>query len=114
MKTREILATQEAELAPQLKHMKIKELERHAQKILIRCGSCEYDVMMSKIIKEIPTLSAQDSNPFVALQKTVYAHVNSHRENDSAPSAPVIERLTIVLMVLVTKKFLKIHQGEAH
>jgi len=54
MKTQDILTLPEAKLAPQLAHLKVKELERHAQKILLKNGGGDYNQLIRTIIQTIP------------------------------------------------------------
>ena len=106
MKTQDILTLPEAKLAPQLAHLKVKELERHAQKILLKNGGGDYNQLIRTIIQTIPKLSAESDTPYQEVQKLVRAELeHSYAINDIA------ERLSVIIMVIVTKKFQKIHNG---
>ncbi|WP_045857483.1 hypothetical protein [Teredinibacter purpureus] len=113
MKTQEFLRTGEAELVPRLKEMKIKELERHAQKILNSYGSTDYSTVMKQLIQTIPTLDPADNNRFQIIQDIVSSRVStvkcSVEPNPDAFRTDIIQRLTVLLTVIITRKFQKIH-----
>ena len=68
MKTHELISAPESELAPKLKVMKIKELERHAKKILVGLGGGSYEAIISSVINIVPSLEGGDEDRFVAVQ----------------------------------------------
>lgn len=102
MKTRELLVTPETQLTPKLKLMKLKELERHAQKILAGLGQSNYDLVMNHIIKLIPTLDGE--NQFALVQQAI-AELLPTASNESAQDKDAITRLTVIVMMVVSKKF---------
>ena len=104
MKTHEIFTTPEAELAPQLKLLKIKELEKHAQKILKQLGQKNYDVVMSLVIKTIPNLDGDYSNRFNELQHFIKTQLPSANDLTTCDEE-IIRRLAVIFMLLVSKKF---------
>ena len=113
MKTHEILAASEAELSLALKEMKIKEIERHAGKLLARLGQPDFDMVMSAFIKALPKINAQDMDRFEAVQNVLKALVPT-ASNDSLEDGEAIARLSVMLMVLVSKKYQKILQEKEH
>ena len=104
MKTRDIMLSDEKSVTAQLKTMKIKELERHANKILAQLGQPDYDVVMAAVIKKIPALDAT-ADRFEAVQSVVKSHLPAEY---AASSNPALERITVLITVLVAKKFTKI------
>jgi len=112
MKTQELLSAPEAQLVNQLKHMKIKELERHAQKILRNHGHTDYNDLMRTVIQTIPTLNPADSNRFELIQGLINSRINAGI-SDANTENGVIQRLTVIFMVIITKKFQKIHSGQS-
>lgn len=111
MKTQELLNTAESDLAPALKSMKIKELERHGKKILARLGQNNFDGVMANLIKLIQTLENDEESRYQKVQKAIREWLpGNDAKNDEAEG--IIERATIVLVVLITKKFTKIHASK--
>lgn len=108
MKTLEVLSCPEPTLAAELKIMKIKELERHCRKVLIKLGQGDYGAVMSAVIKAIPMLEANKVGRFKAIQDLIKTLVPDGSKNDGAHAA-LIERLSIIMTVLIAKKFQKIH-----
>ena len=88
--------------------MKIKELERHCRKVLIKLGQGDYGAVMSAVIKAIPMLEANKVGRFKAIQDLIKTLVPDGSKNDGAHAA-LIERLSIIMTVLIAKKFQKIH-----
>lgn len=117
MKTRELLAAPEADLAPKLKVMKLKELERHIGKVLKIYGvnsadSTAYDALMAAVIKTVPQLKQGQGENFVIVQDVVKEYLLL-AANDSAEDQNFIERLTAMVMVVISKKFQKILQEQS-
>ncbi|MBL4781570.1 MAG: hypothetical protein JKX92_04955 [Porticoccaceae bacterium] len=108
MKTIDLLSCPESTLTAELKRMKSKELERHSRKLLLKLGLKDYEGVMGKVIKAIAKLDAETSDRFVALQTLIYSLLPEGDEN-KVERAKVVERLTIVMTLLVAKKFHKIH-----
>lgn len=107
MKTHEIMQMPEAELAPKLKHIKLKELERHAAKILANLGQPDYDEVMRVLIKAVPKLNEDKIDRLTAVKNIVRGLVPT-ASNDSEVDDHLIERLTVILIVIITKKLQKI------
>lgn len=107
MKTHELMNAPEAELAPRLKEMKKKELERHAQKILTNLGQPDYDAVMSVVIRAVPKLNDDKADRFTAVQNIVRGLLPT-ASNDGDVDETIIARLTVIIMVIITKKFNKI------
>ncbi|HEY7772331.1 MAG TPA: hypothetical protein VIC26_04065 [Marinagarivorans sp.] len=104
MKTRDILLSDEKSVTAQLKTMKIKELERHAKKILAQLGQPDYDKVMAAVIKKIPTLNAT-ADRFESVQSVIKGYLPDQL---AASSSSALERITVLITVLVAKKFNKI------
>ena len=110
MKTLELLNGSESEIAPKLKALKIKELEAHSKKLSSKLGADNYDVVLAAVIKVVPQLkSGQDG---LSIIKSIVAEQILLQSKMQSVDAHVLERLAIVMMVLVTKKFLKIHKEQ--
>jgi len=88
--------------------MKSKELERHSRKLLLKLGLKDYEVIMGKVIKAIARLDADTSEGFITLQTLIYSLLPEAVIN-KVERAKVVERLTVIMMLLVAKKFHKIH-----
>ena len=109
MKTHEVLSSSEAQLTAQLRDMKIKELERHSKKILVTLGQPDFDAVMSAVIKALPEMDQEQADRFSAVQELIKATLPA-ASNDSPLDDKLIERLAIIIVVLITKKFQKIHR----
>lgn len=107
MKTLEIMQMAEADLAPKLKTMKLKELERHAQKILHNLGQPDFDEVMLVLIRALPKLDSSKIDKLSAVKNLVRGLVPT-ASNDSVVDDELIERLSVLLTVLISKKFQKI------
>ncbi len=107
MKTLDLLSCPETTLTAELKAMKSKELERHTRKLLIKLGLNDYDAIMATVIKSIAKMDASQKNRFSALQAVIRSFLAS--EKQKAEQQAVVERLAIIMMLLVAKKFHKIH-----
>ncbi len=107
MKTIDLLSCPETTLTAELKRMKSKELERHTRKLLLKLGLNDYDAVMATVIKAIAKLDASQENRFSALQAVIRSFLVS--EKQKVEQQPVVERLAIIMMLLVAKKFHKIH-----
>ena len=105
MKTREILLADEKHVTAQLKTMKIKELERHTKKVLIQLGQTDYDKVMAAAIKAIPHMDVK-SDRFQILKDLIAAQLPC--ESLTPDELPILDRVTVLVMVLVAKKFSKI------
>ena len=110
MKTIDLLSYPEATLTGELKLMKTKELERHSRKLLLKLGLKDYELIMGKVIKAIARLDANSSDGFITLQTLIYSLLPEGEKN-KVERAKLVERLAIVMMLLVTKKFHKIHNA---
>jgi hypothetical protein len=107
MKTHELIAAPESELVPLLRQMKIKELERHASKILHKFGA-EYPSMLAAVTREIPELDKGESSIFARFQETIRQRLQCA---DSAENRELIKRLTVIMVLVVQKQFQKIHES---
>ncbi len=107
MKTIDLLSCPEATLTAELKLMKSKELERHTRKLLLKLGLNDYEAVMATVIKAIAKMDANQENRFAALQALINSLLVSDKHK--AEQKTVVERLAIVMMLLVAKKFHKIH-----
>lgn len=101
MKTNELMAASEAELVPQLRAMKTKELERHATKLLKKIGA-DYAQVLAAVTKEVPQLTAE-KNAFSRIQEIVSTC------GQLGADKTIIERAAVIMMVIIKKQFLKIH-----
>lgn len=101
MKTNELLSATEAELVPKLRMMKIKELERHAAKLLKKIGA-EYSHVLAEVTKAVPQLGAE-TNAFGRIQETVSTCGQADADKK------IIERTAVIMMVIIKKQFVKIH-----
>ena len=109
MKTIDLLSCPETTLTAELKRMKSKELERHTRKLLLKLGLNDYDAVMATVIKAIAKMDASQDNRFSALQAVIRSLLVSEKQN--VEQQAVVERLAIIMMLLVAKKFHKIHTG---
>ena len=101
MKTSELMSAGEAELVPQLRAMKTKELERHAAKLLKKIGA-EYSQVLAAVTKAVPQLGVED-NAFARIQQTVSLCGAANADKK------IVERAAVIMMVIIKKQFLKIH-----
>lgn len=101
MKTNELISASEAELVPQLRAMKGKELERHAAKLLKKIGA-DYGQVLAAVTRMVPQLNAE-SNAFGRIQETITACGNADADKK------LVERAAVIMMVIIKKQFVKIH-----
>ncbi|SRR5690554_1827662 len=101
MKTNELLTASEAELVPQLRAMKAKELERHATKLLRKIGA-DYAPVLAAVTRAVPELNAEQ-NAFARIQETISACGRADADRK------IIERAAVIMMIIIKKQFLKIH-----
>jgi hypothetical protein len=101
MKTNELLSASEAELVPQLREMKTKELERHATKLLKKIGA-DYAQVLAAVTRVVPQLSAEQ-NAFARIQETISTCAQTDADGK------VVERAAVIMMIIIKKQFLKIH-----
>jgi len=107
MKTHELIAAAESELVPLLRQMKIKELERHAGKLLHKFGA-EYSPMLAAVTREIPDLEKDKAQVFARFQEIIRQRLLCA---DSAENRELIKRLTVIMVLIVQKQFQKIHKS---
>ncbi len=110
MKTLEILTAEEAQLAPKFKALKLKELERHAQKILLKKAKVEYSKVLEQVIKAMPKLEGNTAEKYQVVQSIVYGYF-SEFAGTQEEAKNIVERLTVMLMVIIAKKFERIHNA---
>ena len=108
MKTQHVLSATEADLVPELRKMKIKELERHAQKILSQLGEKDFDGVMKNMIQLMQSLEEEGGDRFEKVQQTLRDLLNL--DKDASLPSDVIQRLAVVVVVLITKKFQKVRK----
>ncbi len=94
-------------MAPKLKLMKLKELERHASKILANLGQPDFDEVMRVLIRAVPKLNEDKIDRFNAVKNIVRSVVPT-AANESQVDGQLIERLTVILVMIITKKLQKI------
>lgn len=109
MKTREVLTAPEAELSAKLKMMKVKELDRHAEKILAKYGVTDHQAVVSSVIKVLPNFDTQDPDRYQSVQEIVAKKIpEAHQQAIS--SGDTLARVAIIIVVLITKQFERIHR----
>ncbi len=109
MKTHEVLSLPEATLSKHLAQCKLKELERHAQKLIEKHCHGNYATTLRAVIKAVPSLSS-NNDKFNHVKEVI--HLHSHVPSGSAPISPsVLERTTVILMMIIAKKFEAIHSN---
>jgi hypothetical protein len=104
MKTLEVLNVSEAELTAEIKKMKLKELEKHADKLLKAMGQSDYDGVLTVVIKSVPKLGELGADRFVALQGVIRKLLPESavgKDHDQH----TLERLALIMMVVVTRKY---------
>lgn len=106
MKTFELMQTPESVLAPKLKVMKLKELEKHATKILANLGA-SYEDVLRVLIKAVPKLDEGKTDRLQAVKNIVRDLVPT-ASNESDVDDKLIERVTVILIVIITRKLQKI------
>lgn len=114
MKTKDLLTASEAELSPKLKAMKLKELEKHAKNIVSSISGNDYDQLLGELIKIIPTLNHNNTqtpleekntpNNLVIVRNYLKESTNL-ATNDSAEDENKLTRLTVILMLVISRKF---------
>lgn len=106
MKTHELIAADESKLVPQLRQMKLKELERHAAKILHKLGA-EYGPMLAAVTRDIPDIDKAEGGAFARFQEVIRQRLMC---TDTQENSELIKRLTVIMVLIVQKQFLKIHE----
>jgi hypothetical protein len=109
MKTLELINTPESQLVPQLRQMKIKELERHATKLLSKLGA-GYAPVLAAITRAIPDLNKVEGDIFLRFQAVIRQQLSCA---DSAENRELIRRLSVIMMLIVQRQFQKIHEGRS-
>lgn len=116
MKTRDILTADEASVSAALKTMKIKTLERHAQKILTQLGQDDYDAVMAAVIKIVPNLTRETTGRFDTVKQKIAEQLpvaSCDNPKSAQAQQDILVRLTVVVMVVIAKKFTKIMKETA-
>jgi len=106
MKTFELMQTPESVLAPKLKVMKLKELEKHATKILANLGA-SYEDVLRVLIKAVPKLD-EGKTDRLQVVKNIVRDLVPTASNESDVDDKLIERVTVILIVIITRKLQKI------
>jgi hypothetical protein len=109
MKTREVLIVSEAELSSALKIMKVKELDRHVEKILSRLGVDDYKAVISSTIKALPGIEPSRAGGYQQVQNIVLQAIPAQYRDKLVPG-DILARIAIMIVVLITKQFEKIHR----
>src|SRR5687768_17485298 len=97
MKTLELITAPESKLVPQLRQMKLKELERHATKILHKFGF-EYSPMLAAVTREIPDIDQAGGGAFDRFQEIIRRCLMC---SDSPANNELIKRLTVLMVLIV-------------
>ena len=113
LKTRDILMANEQDLVTWLKDMKLKELEKHAEKILDKLGPCDYSVVMATVIKAVPELEASEHSTFRGVQDIVKGFISEVRNSEDYDDKD-IERISTIIMMIIAKKFYAIHKKKTY
>jgi hypothetical protein len=106
MKTLELIRMAEAQLVPCLKEMKLKELEKHGQNLVRLLGGEDYRLVLSRVIKILPTLTLEPQARFEQLNLAI-APLLSKSNNQQE----LLAKLGIILTLVVRLKFSAIHDN---
>src|SRR5690606_21130433 len=106
MKTNELINANESELVPQLRGMKLKELERHATKLLKKLNA-DYATVLAAVTCTIPDL-AKAENAFTKIRQVIREQSEINLEDQGEED--VVKRAAVIMMVIIKKQFLKIHE----
>lgn len=107
MKTHELLTAPEADLVPQLRQMKTKELERHATKLLGKMGA-EYSAVLAAVTRAVPELDKATGDTFTRFQQAIRPQLTRF---DSAEHGEMLKRVAVIMMLIIQRQFQKIHTG---
>lgn len=89
--------------------MKIKELDRHVEKMMAKLGVTDYKAVMSSVIKVLPDFDVQAADRYRRVQEVIAQKVpESHQQ--ALHTGDALERVAIVLVMLIMKQFEKIHR----
>jgi hypothetical protein len=105
MKTHELIAMPESELVTRLRQMKIKELERHAAKLVAKRGA-EYPAVLAAVTRAVPDLNSGAEDRFERFQQVISQQLAC---DDSAQSRELLKRVAVIMMLVIQKQFEKIH-----
>ena len=105
MKTHELIAMPESELVAQLRQMKIKELERHAAKLLGKLGA-EYPPVLAAVTRAVPDLNNGAEDRFDRFQQVIS---QQFEYDDSTENRELLKRIAVIMMLVIQKQFQKIH-----
>lgn len=109
MKTHEIITMPEAQLSKHLAACKLKELEKHAQKLIEKHCRGDYATTLRAVIKAVPTL--QDGQDKFKHVKDI-VHLHGRVGAGQVPIPPdILERTTVIIMLIIAKKFEAIHNA---
>ena len=92
--------------------MKLKELQKHAQKIMKDLGCLDYESLMLNLVKEIPILieNEKENSPYQEAQGLIRKHLDDMPLQELAEDHHKnVECLTAILMKIVMLQFLDIH-----
>ena len=99
----------ETTLVSSLKAMKTKELERHAEKLLSKMGACSYQNILATLIRVVPTLDPK-ADRFVEFKRKL-VELEPFSDYSGEDRDKLVDRCAIILMLIITQKFQKIHQA---
>jgi hypothetical protein len=107
MKTNQLLEMPEAQLVPLLREMKIKELEKHSEKILARLGQKNYNEIIGGLIRLLPQIEKEGDKRYSLVKGFLTENINTEE------GGAVVDRLCVVMVLLISKKFLSIHNAKS-
>jgi hypothetical protein len=108
MKTGELLRTAEAELSAKLTQMKIKELDRHLEKILLKLGVLDHKAVVAAVIKALPDIGSEDR--FLRVQRTVEQCIQQVSP-EGFVDRDLLAKIAIIVVVSIRRQFEKIHRN---
>jgi len=112
MKTLELLNLSEASLTAEMKTMKLKELERHAEKILSTLGQKDYAGVLSVVIKAVPQLGKAGGARFAEMQEVIRKLLPKNSAGEQHHDVHTLERLAVIMMLIVSRKYNDILTGK--
>lgn len=105
MKTTELLAAKEEELTSQLKEMKLKELEKHSQKLLnLLGGGRAHDKILNELIQWMPEQEVDTKEMYPQFQ-TKLKEMLTGSEGSTAYQNGIIEKLSVIQMLIIAKEY---------
>jgi len=112
MKTTELLAAKEEELTSQLKEMKLKELEKHSQKLLnLLGGGRAHDTILAELIKWMPEQDVDAKAMYPQMQKKIQ-DILTGDEGPTPYQKGIIEKLSVIQMLIIAKEYADILEND--